>query len=340
MTTVRSMSLNCSRPPRTPDRIFVPPHKKRVHFGPNPLPSPCEIFSLKAIQIRGTAGNIAKLRSRCAQLLDNWSQLEHENILPTYCSLVQETNVTLSLEMVSPWMKNGNVRNYLKEFPDTDRRKLLSDIAAGLNYLHQSGVVHGALNVENVVIDGVGRPLLSDFGITSVMESNREPLSIASSRRRLSFDDKTGLDNDYATSLVSSSRPVCRYMAPELLNNERSYSTTASDVYMFACLCYESVTETQPFADLKSDIDVLRAIHRHQLPSRPPAGHPAQSRGLDDFMWRLLQSCWNSNPVERPTMQQVHEFLHSRNYDHDGENPSREGEPEPHGREFKVVAHL
>lgn len=61
---------------------------------------------------------------------------------------------------------------------------------------------------ENVVIDGAGRPLLTDFGITSVFEY------------------------DYA---VSSSR----YMAPELLNNERSYSTTASDVYMFGCVCYE-----------------------------------------------------------------------------------------------------
>ena len=102
----------------------------------------------------------------------------------------------------------------------------------------------------------------------------------------------------------------------------------------------QSFTETQPFADLASDIDVLNAIHRHELPSRPSAEHPAQSRGLDECMWKLMRSCWNSNPVKRPTMQQVHESLRARNSNHVGENLSGDFKREAHGREFKVVAHL
>jgi len=284
--------------------------------------------SLKAIEVHGTAESTTILCLGFSLGINIWSQLEHENVLPTSYSLTLMTEDTFSLEMVSPWMKNGNVRNYLKKFPDTNRRELMTDVAAGMNYLHQSGVVHGALNPANVVIDDARRPLLADFGIASVLETNRVPLSLASSRRRLSFGDNTGIDNVYATSLVSSTRPVCRYMAPELLNNERSYSTTASDVYMFACLCYESFVETPPFADLASDIDVLRAIHRHELPSRPPIEHPAHSRGLDDFMWNLMESCWNSNLLGRPTMDQVYKYLRVSS------------KREEHGGRFKAVPRL
>jgi len=76
----------------------------------------------------------------------------------THRCTVADTNYILQ---VSPWMENGNIVQYVKKIPSTDRLKLISDIASGkwfspwrsedaedclgLEYLHCRGIVHGDL---------------------------------------------------------------------------------------------------------------------------------------------------------------------------------------------------
>ena len=82
-------------------------------------------------------------------------RLTHPNVAPLL-------GITVApFQLISDWAPNGDLLEYIKENPKTDRPRLVcshalviiphlsrhqvSDIAGGLNYLHSCGVVHRAL---------------------------------------------------------------------------------------------------------------------------------------------------------------------------------------------------
>ena len=72
----------------------------------------------------------------------------------------------------------------------------------------------------NILINGQGQALITDFGLAKVRESMNEVL-------------------DHASSNVNGS---LRWMAPELVqveDDQKIWITTYSDIYAFASLCLE-----------------------------------------------------------------------------------------------------
>lgn len=69
--------------------------------------------------------------------------MHHENILP----LLGVARLRHSVALISPWMPGGDLRTYLKTYPNANRVELLADIARGLAYLHSQGIVYGNLRV-------------------------------------------------------------------------------------------------------------------------------------------------------------------------------------------------
>ena len=86
-----------------------------------------------------------------------WKRISHHNIVPFFG--VSEAYAPLS--MVSEWMPNGNVRDYVRNNPERSRLQLvcsletasgfglmrvqLLDISCGLSFLHSLEIVHGDL---------------------------------------------------------------------------------------------------------------------------------------------------------------------------------------------------
>lgn len=84
-----------------------------------------------------------------------WKHLSHQNIVP-FLGIT-----STPLQLISEWIPNGNLTEYIKRHPDADRLGLvgvlhpvldhsltprkLRDIADGLNYIHSRGVIHGGL---------------------------------------------------------------------------------------------------------------------------------------------------------------------------------------------------
>ncbi|KAJ7898547.1 kinase-like domain-containing protein, partial [Mycena olivaceomarginata] len=170
--------------------------------------------------------------------------------------------------LISSFYKFGHVGKYISKHPGADRERLALDIASGLQFLHENGVVHGDLKVASTIDLIHGTPCICDFGISEI-----------ASRR------------GFTTSNVGTAP----YMAPELFfvldapeTNTQAYSspsaTTSSDVYSFALLVLEILTAEPPKA----------------RPSRPIV-----TAKMPHKMWSILDSCWSFEPLIRPGISKV-----------------------------------
>ncbi|KXN84543.1 hypothetical protein AN958_12354 [Leucoagaricus sp. SymC.cos] len=66
-----------------------------------------------------------------------WAHSSHPNVLPFYGVFVQGGRDSPQTCLVSPFMKNGNLRDYAPRLSQKSRLPLISDIVHGLHYLHE-----------------------------------------------------------------------------------------------------------------------------------------------------------------------------------------------------------
>ncbi|KAL0577950.1 hypothetical protein V5O48_004057 [Marasmius crinis-equi] len=221
-----------------------------------------------------------------------WRQLKHPNVLPFLGIYWLEDSQQVCL--LSPWLENSNLVKFLKvAAPEhVDRFALVSrysgcsrirqnahaipqahDIATGLSYLHQMTVVHGDLKGVNVVVNELFRACITDFGLSCIADAHVPNL----------------------TSSTTRTAGTVRWQAPELLTGSNKV-TKESDVYAYACVCYEIYAGCHPFPELTKEGAVILKVIQGELPTRPEG-----TSKLSDAMWALMKACWSSAPPSRPT---------------------------------------
>lgn len=182
------------------------------------------------------------------------------------------------LYSVSPWMDHGTAISYVNKYPQVDRLKLLTEVAHGLEYLHDEGIVHGDLRGANVLIAKDGSACLCDFGLSKFLE-------------------------DCGKGMTSSASINPRWFAPELLQ-QTAPASTCSDVWSFGMVCLEILSGHQPFNNISRDIVVMREIDHGKTPERP-----GRVVGLTDDVWALMRKCWTKKPDARPSIKEVKDKL-------------------------------
>ncbi|KAJ7139286.1 kinase-like domain-containing protein [Mycena epipterygia] len=208
-----------------------------------------------------------------------WRQLSHPNLLPFFGLYYLDTRLCL----VSPWMEHGHLLQFLRNAPSNiDRVSVILDVARGLEYLHSNKVVHGDLKAMNILVAPSTRACIADFGLSSIA-------------------DVLPLDFTHSTPILRGG--TVRYQAPELLSGTCSIHF-GSDVYAFACVCYEILTGKAPFFDLANEMAVAINVINGKRPSKPETF----SR---ENIWVLIQDCWKQEPDQRPTMTEVFQRLTS-----------------------------
>ncbi|KDQ07887.1 hypothetical protein BOTBODRAFT_38446 [Botryobasidium botryosum FD-172 SS1] len=204
-----------------------------------------------------------------------WSRLSHPNVLP-FLGWHQLGSVTY---LVSPWMTNGHISEFVRKHPEADSLKLLVQVASGLEYLHtfQPPVIHGDLRGPNILISQSGDVRIADFGLSELKA-----------------------DEYYSTPWFCAGHPA--WQAPELLRaetNEEARRTAASDVFAFGRVMLEIFTMKVPFFYIHHR-GIAKRVEAGELPNRP-CDHTTVARGLDDTMWSLMVDCWDAIPSQRPS---------------------------------------
>ncbi|CAE6440078.1 unnamed protein product [Rhizoctonia solani] len=170
--------------------------------------------AVKALRISagGLAGSPTHFR-QAARELHIWSKCNHPNVMPLLGLAVFRGRIG----MVSPWLSNGNLPNYLETARGVNRHQLCVEICEGLSYLHEIGIVHGDMKGANVLISEKGTPVLIDFGNSTLREQT------------LKF-----------TQPRSNSGLTVRWSALELLKGISTHNE-ASDVYALGMTIYEVI---------------------------------------------------------------------------------------------------
>lgn len=105
-----------------------------------------------------------------------WASLRHPNVLALYGA--SSATGDPPWFFVSPYLSNGSIPDYLKRHvgEHIDLLRGIGEIARGMAYLHEKGVLHGDLKGANVLVDDGGRFVIADFG-QSEMKSEAYRLS-------------------------------------------------------------------------------------------------------------------------------------------------------------------
>ncbi|KAG6915834.1 hypothetical protein DXG01_009620 [Tephrocybe rancida] len=219
-----------------------------------------------------------------------WRQLLHPNV-STLFGLYRFRD---RISIVSAWMDNGDITIYLKKNPTAPRQRLAVDVGRGLTYLHKNGIIHGDLKGANVLVDDVGRARLTDFGISSISDSQ----IIAWTTQ----------------SLGNVKGGSTRWQAPELfavgdsdVDDEEVEAavknTMASDVYALGCVFFEGkiFTGDVPFNSIVRDHTVILRVLSGARPTRPPNSSPSWTEWeLTEDIWACIEDCWKGQPPDRP----------------------------------------
>ncbi|CAE7148262.1 unnamed protein product [Rhizoctonia solani] len=258
---------------------FADTWKGKLHSG--------AIVAIKAWQTDALERRDQQTLERAAHELFLWSKMDNPNVHRLQGVILFRDQY---LGMVSEWMDNGNLHQYLRKYPSADRYQL---IHAPLQYrmflsslnerpaVDDSIKIHGDLKAINVLVSHGGVAQISGFGHSILSEASSGPVF----------------------SVSSNAHPeTARWAAPELLNEQTQNKTTESDVYAFGMTMLEIFTGTFPFPERKSDVDVISAVLGGAVPARP------RQLGEDEkssLMWHLMSLCWNRDPSARQSSDQV-----------------------------------
>ncbi|KAF6749514.1 kinase-like domain-containing protein [Ephemerocybe angulata] len=212
-----------------------------------------------------------------------WSHLSHENVLPFY-GIHRLDDIAGRMCLISPWMENGNIGEYLLRNPKAKRLVLASDVCSGLAYLHAQDIVHGDLKGANILVTRTERACVADFGLSIIAENE--------------------IMRWTSTASAATLGGTVRWQAPELFNPEAedTKSSKMSDVYALGCVFYEIFTGKVPFYEVPREATVISYILLGRAPTKPaPGSEPFSQWGLSDAIWTTcIERCWERLPEDRP----------------------------------------
>ncbi|KAH0788075.1 TKL family protein kinase [Histomonas meleagridis] len=177
--------------------------------------------------------------------------------------------------IATPYVGNGSLFDALKHKPgspqidNTQKTIIAMCIANGMASLHELSIIHRDLKSLNILLDNNCLPKIIDFGI---------------SRFRGQQDE-----------LVTVTIGTPHWMAPEMFHSE--HYDNKVDVYSFAILLWEMLTEETPFEGLTLFQIMLGVTQNNQRPPLPD--------DVPDGLRQLIENCWENDPKDRPTFSEV-----------------------------------
>ncbi len=159
-------------------------------------------------------------------------QLQHPGIAQIYeVGTTQVGSVALPVEQpyfAMEYVSGIALDDYvMRNDLDTQQRlELLASICDSIDHAHRAGVVHRDLKPDNILVTDAGRPVLLDFGIARVTES-----------------DVMSISMHHTAGQIIGTLP---YMSPEQVLGDQRRIDARSDVYSMGAVMFEVLSGRLP----------------------------------------------------------------------------------------------
>jgi serine/threonine protein kinase len=177
------------------------------------------------------------------------ARLSHPNIVTVHDASEYNGHLYIVMQLVS----GGTLKQRLdqlhlqgKGMDTLEVVSIFAQLADALSYAHEQKIIHRDIKPVNVLLDGAGRPILSDFGIAKVLASTREGLT----------------------------RPGAGVGTPEYMSPEQCKGGVVdgrADIYALGVMLYEAMTGFTPFRG--DNYHALAHSHIYDPPPRPSLLH-------------------------------------------------------------------
>ncbi|XP_058542215.1 protein-tyrosine kinase 6 isoform X2 [Neofelis nebulosa] len=162
-----------------------------------------------------------------------------------------------------------------KTLPVSELVDLASQVAEGMCYLESQNYIHRDLAARNILVGENNICKVGDFGLARLIKED----IYLSHGRNIPY----------------------KWTAPEALS--RGLYSIKSDVWSFGILLHEIFSRGQmPYAGMSNHEAFLRVDSGYRMPC-PPESPPAA--------YKLMLSCWNRDPEQRPCFKALREKLSS-----------------------------
>src|SRR5438067_7414701 len=150
------------------------------------------------------------------------ASLDHPNILPIYEVSEGEDGLPFfSMKFAA----GGSLVEAAPGLRDDPRRivRLIAKVTRAVQYAHDHGILHRDLKPGNILLDGCGEPLVSDFGLAKWLDTS----------------------SDLTRTLTIFGTPG--YIAPEQAQGPAKNLTAAADIYSIGAVLFDLFTGKTPF---------------------------------------------------------------------------------------------
>jgi diguanylate cyclase (GGDEF)-like protein len=215
--------------------------------------------AIKTIKHKILSGTERALyEERIYQEAKSAGQLNHPNIVTIYDLGESGDTAYIAMELMEgrdlQVIINGKRRLLV-----TDALNIAIQVAAGLSYAHQRGVVHGDIKPSNIMVLGNNLVKIADFGIArmaSTLEGKQE-------------------------EAVYGTAP---YMSPEQIMGKAI--DARSDIFSLGVVLYTMLTDRLPFTE--EDISLLKNQIVNVVPEKPSSLNPGIPEALNAVVYRCL----------------------------------------------------
>jgi TolB-like protein/tRNA A-37 threonylcarbamoyl transferase component Bud32 len=196
------------------------------------------------------------------------ASLDHPNILPIY--EVSECDDGLPFFSMK-FAGGGSLLDAAPTLRNEPRRAvaLLAKVARAVQYAHGQGILHRDLKPGNVLLDGRGEPLVSDFGLAKWLDATSHLT------RTLTIFGTPG------------------YIAPEQVNGSAGKLGPTADVYSLGAILFDLLTGRPPFMGEHA----LKVIQ--QASEKPAPKLRTLMPGLDRDLETICAKCLDREPGAR-----------------------------------------
>ncbi|BFG24053.1 hypothetical protein CerSpe_103270 [Prunus speciosa] len=258
------------------------------------------------LAVKKLSGDLGLMEREFKAEVEALSTAQHENLvsLQGYCV---HDGVRL---LIYSFMENGSLDYWLHEKADgasqldwPTRLKIAQGAGCGLAYMHQicePHIVHRDIKSSNILLDDKFQAHVADFGLSRLILP-------------------------YQTHVTTELVGTLGYIPPEY--GQAWVATLRGDMYSFGVVMLELLTGKRPFEVCKprASRELVGWVQQMRREGKPEQVFDPllRGKGFDEEMLQVLDvacMCVNQNPLKRPTIKEVVDWLKNVGTSHQHQN--------------------